>query len=126
MKEAIRLVRHPDPSGEDKVCLLVNGKLVADLPYQVAMSLGLQLISLSKQIENDTDPERQILDQAILMRAGVNIGLSDNPDVLREAYKSAQWDKDLRRYMPNAPGIKSSEVVGIPTVTVGNKQCLKH
>ncbi len=119
MKEDIRLVRHKGPTGEDKVCILINGKLSADLPYQVAKQVGSLMIGMARDIENDLEPEKQINDQAILMRAGAKIGLSNNVKVLAEAFKEAQWHTDLRRYMPSAPGIKSSEIVGTPTVTVG-------
>ncbi len=119
MNESIRLVRHPGPTGEDKVCLLVNGQLTADLPKEVARALGIQLISMAKQIENDANPQKQIIDQAILMRAGVKLGLNNNPKLLAEAHKEAQWNGDLRRYMKNPQGIKSSEVVGTPTIIRG-------
>lgn len=115
MKEEIKLIRH-----EDKVCILINGKLAADLPAEVALQMGAGLIAKGREIMNDRDPEKQIIDQAILMRAGIVIGLSDNPKVLSEALKEAQWHSGLRRYMPHATGIASSEVVGTPTVKRGN------
>ena len=119
MKEQIRLVRH-----DDKVCLLVNGQLVADLPQEVALALGANLISMAKQIENDLNPTL-INDQAILMRAGVPLGFTNDPKILRESFKEAQWDRGLRKAIPNAPGIESKEVVGTPIITRGEK-CLAH
>ena len=119
MKEEINAIRHPSPNGEDKVCLIVNGKLVADLPYQVAMQFGKQLFGLGKLIENDSNIEKTIADQSVLMRAGAALGLTSNPKVLSEAHKEAQWNKDLRKYMPNAPGVPSKAILGIPTVKRG-------
>lgn len=121
MKEEIRLVRHPGPAGEDKVCLLVNGTLVADLPYQVAIKLGAEMVGIGKSISNEIASPRQVMDQAILMRAGFRLGLTKNVSVLKQAFNDAQWDRNLRRYMPSAPGIKSCEAVGIPSISVGEK-----
>lgn len=119
MKESIRLVRQTGPTGEDRVCMLANGKLVADMPYQVAANLSIQLFSMAKQIENDLDPDKVIKDQAILMRAGSSIGLTANKLILGSAFQTAQHDRSLRRYMPNAQGIESCEAVGVPTISVG-------
>ncbi len=121
MKEEIKLIRHGD-----RVCILINGKLSADLPAEVALQVGAGLIAHGRSIMNDRDPEKQIIDQAILNRAGIAIGLTDNPKVLKEAFKEAQWNTDLRKKMPHAKGIPSSEVVGTPTVTRGAEKCLKH
>jgi len=114
VKESIRFVRH-----DDKVLILINGVLTADLPWEIALKAGATLISLGKQIENDQNPEEIILDQAILMRAGVQLGLSDNVLIMRESFKEAQGNRDLRRYMPRAPGIESKAVVGTPTIRRG-------
>lgn len=119
MKETIRAIRHAAPNGVERVCLLVNGQLVADLPAEVAERFGREMVSMARLIMNDANPQKAIADQAVFMRAGVPLGLTDNPKILAEAHKEAQYNRDLRRYMKRAPGISSREVVGIPTITTG-------
>ncbi|NIB43802.1 hypothetical protein HBA55_29640 [Pseudomaricurvus alkylphenolicus] len=116
MKETIRLLRH-----NDQIVFLVNGQLTTSFGPEVAKVVARELVSLARQIENDANPERQIMDQAILMRAGINIGLNSNPKLLSEAHKEAQWNRDLRLAMKGAPGIPSNEVVGTPTVIRGKR-----
>lgn len=114
-EEQIRLLAH-----NGQIVLLVNGRLTADFPPQVARQLAVALNAQAALIENDANPEKTINDQAILMRAGMKLGLTDNKKILKEAHKEAQWNGDLRRYMKgaNAPGIKTKEIVGTPTVAV--------
>lgn len=119
MQEEVRLIRHKVGNAE-RVGILVNGKPVADLPYQVARTVGKALIGLAQQIENDSNPLQTIEDQSILMRAGLNIGLSDNPKILDESWKEAQHNSKLRKYMKNIPEIKGRAIFGTPTIKMGN------
>lgn len=116
MKESIRTIIH-----NGKCVLLVNGRLTADLPPEAALQLAAALIQQARQIQNDQHNAASPIDQAILMRAGSKIGLTSNPKVIDEAYKEAQWNRDLRRYMPAAPSIQSREKFGIPLIR-GGKQ----
>jgi hypothetical protein len=117
MKESIRLIRNGN-----SIVMLVNGRLTADMPAEAAMDAAKALMTLAKQIENDSNPAKTIMDQAILMRAGVGVGFSDNPLILKDAFKEAQYNRDLRRYMTNAPGIDSGEIMGTPIITGGKRE----
>lgn len=103
-----------------RIALLFDGRVIQGMdaiPRQAAEQIARVLLAQCRMIENNENPEKTIADQAILHRAGIPIGLTNNLKMLNEAHKEAQWNRDLRRYMPNAPGIKSSELVGIPTIT---------
>ena len=103
-----------------RIALLFDGRVIQGMdaiPRQAAEQIARVLLAQCRMIENNEHPEKTIADQAILHRAGIPIGLTNNLKILNEAHKEAQWNRNLRRYMPNAPGIKSSELVGIPTIT---------
>lgn len=117
MKKEIRSI-----VSETGIALLFDGKVIPGmeaLPREAAEQLAKVLVAQCKVLENAENPQKTIRDQAILHRAGFNVGLTDNSKLLNEAHKEAQWDTDLRRYMKNAPGIKSSEIVGTPTIAGG-------
>lgn len=114
MKESIRSIIH-----NDKCVLLINGQLAADMPPQVARQLAAALIQQAQLIDNEQRQRDNLQDQAILMRAGVPINIAASRSTLKEAHNMAQWDRDLRRYMRNAPGIESREVFGLPTIRGG-------
>lgn len=96
------------------VLILADGKLVADMPWNVALKSANALHSVGKNAEEWDHAERIAQDQAILMRSGAPFGFSSHPKIIDEAIKRAAWDRDLRRYMPG--GIKSREVFGRPTI----------
>lgn len=106
------------------IALLFNGRVVPGmeaLPRQAAEQIARVLLAQCRMIENTENPEKTIADQAILHRAGIPIGLTNNLKILNAAHTEAQWNRDLRRYMPNAPGIKSAEMVGTPTIGGGKR-----
>lgn len=92
--------------------------MILDVSPDIAMNLSRFLrkhAALAKEYEI---PEQIIEDQAILMRKGAPIGLSDNPDIQKEARKEASWSRKLRRFIPFAKfgAIQSRERFGIPTI----------
>ncbi len=87
------------------------------IPYQVALRLSDLLLRAGKAAEEAANVAQVVEDGAILARAGVPIGLSDDPKVQDEIKKSAAWDKKLRKAMPG--GVKSKEVFGKPTLIQG-------
>lgn len=93
-----------------------NGVPVTYMPFAKLLEVSSGLKSVALQIRNDTeDPERLIKDQAILMRSGVPIDLTNNKKILEEALKSAQWDSDLRRAIKTS--VTSREVFGLPVIS---------
>lgn len=100
-----------------KVFLLIGGKRY-DFPYEAALEISRALRIQAKKVEEIVNAEKLIADSAILKRVGANIGLTNNPDIHKEAEKEAAWNKDLRRKIPSnrAKGIGSKERFGRPTI----------
>lgn len=98
------------------VVMLFDKGVHIELPYQAALQMGRILLQQGKMAEAEAQVHQIVADQAVLMRSGANLGLSDNPRVLQEAFHVAQHDRDLRRYLPGAGGIKSAESVGVPSI----------
>jgi hypothetical protein len=104
---AVRIVQN-----RGRVLLLVDGRLVADMPWQAADNTAAAFRSVARKAEEWDSAERIIADQALLHRIGVPLGLTDHPLLQREAVKMAQSDRALRRYLPG--GVRSKEVFGTP------------
>lgn len=101
-----------------RVLVLHNGRKLLDLEHDAAQALAKALYVQSKQAEEEAEATRIIVDQAILTRLGVPIGLTNRPDLLKEACNEAAWNSKLRRYIPlsKALGIASQAVFGTPRV----------
>ena len=110
MKQNLRIRQH-----YGRVQFVLDGKLVCEMPWQSALETCGALRSAAKTAEEWDKAERVAADQALLIRAGAPIGLTNHPAIRDEAAKVAAWDRDLRRYLPG--GVKSQEHVGTPTVT---------
>jgi hypothetical protein len=85
----------------ERVLLVIDGRLVADLPPEAAINLGRALITKGRLAEEIVHRDRVIADQALLFRAGVGIPLIVNPALRAEAGKEAAWNSELRRALPN-------------------------
>lgn len=83
-----------------KVQLLLEGRLMMELSYESAQALAKALWGVSKKAEELAKVEQVIHDQAILMRSGLMLPLVSNKTMAVEAAKEAQWNSDLRRYIP--------------------------
>jgi hypothetical protein len=99
-----------------RIVLLMNGQVVADLPWDAALEFGKGIITKARDIEEEVKAEQIIPDEALLNRLGVPISLTNNPDIKKEAFKAAQYDPFLRRAITGAraKGIPSAESVGRP------------
>ena len=95
------------------VILLEGGTVLLELPWDAALALANAMKVQARRIEERIKASEIIRDQALLMRAGIPIGLSSNSDIMKEAAKEAAWDTDLRRAIPS---IKSAEKFGVPTL----------
>ncbi len=96
------------------VDVIVDGRLVASLPWQAALDSARALQGVARLAETHAKVEQVVDDHALLIRAGVPIGLSHTPRMIDEAAKRAAWDRDLRRYLPG--GVKSREAFGTPAI----------
>jgi hypothetical protein len=97
-----------------KVLLLSNGILIAEMPWQAADDLARALRAKARKAEEEEKALQIIADNAILLRAGFPLGLTNRPDLIAETIKEAVTNRDLRRYMPG--GVKSEEVFGVPGI----------
>lgn len=97
-----------------KVLLLSHGILIAEMPWQAADDLANALKAKARQCEEQEKAEQIIADNAVLLRAGFPLGLTNRFDMMKETIKEAITSRRLRRYMPG--GVKSQEVFGTPAV----------
>jgi len=97
-----------------RVLLLKNGVLIADMPYDAALQISRAMQVKAKDAEELVKANAIIADSALLLRTGFPIGLSNNPDIIRESIKEAVNNRILRRALPG--GVKSQAVVGRPSI----------
>lgn len=96
------------------VVVIKGGRTVFDMPWDAALALARAIYAKAKEAEEFAHAEAIVLDQAILTRLGVPIGLSDNRDIQQAAGREAAWNSKLRRYLPG--GVRSQEIFGTPTI----------
>lgn len=117
-KDSVRILQ-----AGDRVLLLIDGRLVADMPHQAAFQVSRAFYSVGKKAEEWANAEAIAKDQGLLLRAGVPIAITDEEKIAEEARQIAMHDRDLRRFIrfPRYP-----EKVGRPTVKKGATPCLKN
>lgn len=115
MKDNMRVIQ----SG-DRVLLIINGQIAADMPYQAGLQASAAIRSVSKKAEEWANAEAIAADQGLLLRAGVPLALTDNEKIAQEAKIVAEHDRDLRRFIrfPRYP-----QKVGRPAVKRGPAPC---
>lgn len=99
-----------------RVLFIVNGHGV-EMSWQAAEKLGRALVSKARLAEELAKAEAIAADDAILLRAGFPLGLTNHPKIRAESRKLAEHDRNLRRYMPG--GIRSKVHFGAPTIIQG-------
>lgn len=98
----------------DRVHLIVNGRIVADLPWNAALEVAQAIRAQAARAEEVAKREQVAYDHAIALRLGLPFGLAFNADIRKLGEQAAQFDRGLRRYLPG--GIRSQESVGTPSV----------
>ena len=101
------------------VLVIQNGRAVLDLPWEAAVALSRALRVKAKDAEELAKADIVARDAALLLRAGVPIGLTSHGKIRDEAVKLAVSDRGLRRALPG--GIRSREMLGRPAVHVQRK-----
>lgn len=97
------------------VVILSEGREAARFPVgEVAERVAKAILIQSKRGEEVLNAENIILDNAILLRAGASIGLSNHPKIREETAKEAVSNRNLRRYMPG--GVRGRTMFGTPTI----------
>jgi hypothetical protein len=106
---------HTVTIGQDgpRVLLTLDGRTVS-IPWEHADEIARALTVKARAAEEEQQALGIVADQALLLRVGVPLGLSDRPDIQAEAAHAAQYDRDLRRYLPG--GVRSQETFGTPAV----------
>lgn len=97
-----------------EVILVVNGQRVLELPWDAAKMIAKAMRIQALRIEEKVKANQIAYDQGILLRKGIPIGLTSNPEIIQEAGKEAAWNSNLRRYLPG--GVKSQEAFGAPVI----------
>lgn len=104
-----------------RVTLVLDGAWIGDLPWQAALDLAEALRTQAKRAEEWDKASKIAADQAVLLRAGIPLGLTSHPTIQAEAAKLAAWDRDLRRYLPG--GVRSQAAVGTPSIRQSARRC---
>jgi hypothetical protein len=110
-KGSIRFVQD-----HSRVLIIVNGELIGDVTWQMLDQILDCGKSVARQAEEYDKAAEIAKDAALLLRAGVPIGLSNSPTIQDEAVKHALHDRELRRAIPS---VKSEEVFGTPIIVGG-------
>lgn len=98
------------------VVVIMEGKKVADLPWDAALMLSRAIRIQARRIEEEVKALGIIDDQALLIRSGAPFGLTSHPGILREAVKEAVHNPKLRKYVTGERVKMGGSVVGEPTV----------
>ena len=83
-------------------------------PLALAVAFADTLVAKARECDEQEHAPQVALDNAILLRGGVPIGLSNDPKIQEETVKEAVHNRDLRRYMPG--GVKSTVLLGTPAI----------
>lgn len=98
----------------DRVLVIWAGKLAGDLEAASALEMARALRAVAQRAAEWGGAQRIADDQAILIRRGIPIGLSDHPAIQREAIKEAAWGRSR-----GVGGIPTGERVGVPIIKRG-------
>lgn len=100
-----------------KVLLLLNGKLICEMPAEVAKQVATALIQKAARAEEWANPEILIKDQAIIDRLGIPLRIISDDTLRAEAIKVSETDPELRKYI-NGEDAKGppGEILGLPSV----------
>jgi hypothetical protein len=96
------------------VQVIQNGMLLMDLPWEQAKVLSRAIRAQAGRAEQNEKILKVVSDQAVLIRQGFPVALTNRPDVFKEAGNEAAHDRELRRSMPGS--IPSGVVFGNPAV----------
>ena len=89
-----------------------TGQTYFNMPWEAARDLGKAIRLQAARAEQTAKQPQVIADQALLIRKGIPLSLTPNPEVFAEAGKEAAHDRNLRRYLPG--GVPSGVKFGMP------------
>jgi len=97
-----------------RVHVNIGDRTFLELDASACRDMGKALLQAAARAEEVANAPKIALDGAILLRAGVPIGLTDNPAIQEMVKVEAGHNRTLRRSMPG--GIKSTSIVGTPAL----------
>lgn len=100
--------------GDHVVIIDSIGHTIFNAPYNQALVVVQEFYKAAKAAEEVAEHEKIAYDNAILLKTGVHLGLTNHKDIKQESADVALYDPKLRRYLGS--GIRSQEAVGTPTV----------
>lgn len=77
---------------DTKVVLLVDGRGV-EIPWEHAIAVGKALLTKASEARENAKAAILTADHALCLRAGLPFGVTNRPDIQREAWKEAQYLK---------------------------------
>jgi hypothetical protein len=99
----------------DQVVLLLDGKFMCTMPWQVADEIASMVRSIARLAEEYAKANAIIAQDALLIRSGAPFSLTNNPKMREQSFNDAQWDPTARKSMPLA-GVPSAKEVGAPSL----------
>lgn len=104
-------------ANDDRHVLITFGAAdYINLERKIATQIAVWLMGAFRRLEELEQADRIAYDSAILLRAGSNFALSNDPRIIGEAVKEATHNRDLRRFMTE--GVRSEVALGVPTIVV--------
>lgn len=98
-----------------KVLLAVDDQRFLEIGWQEADQLARSLLAKAREAEQLAKVDGLILDQGLLMRAGMPFSLTKDQKVIDAAKVEAAHNRLFRRALPS---IRSTEVVGMPSLVM--------
>ena len=99
------------------VVIIKDGARYVSLPWDAALLLADAIKIKARQIEEQVKASAIAIDQAFVLRKGLPFGLTSNPQIVRESYKEAAHNRELRKHIPFvSEGIRSREAMGTPSL----------
>ena len=97
-----------------RIMVVQNGTLLMSMPWRQAKNLSKALRIQAARAEEREKVNQVIADQALLIRKGFPLAITQNPAIFKEAGNEAAHNRELRRYCPG--GIPSGVAFGYPTL----------
>ena len=104
-----------DPNKPQRVVILLDGKYMCSMDWQVADQCADALRSVARKAEEYAKANHIIDQSALLIRSGAPFALSSDPKIQDAAYTQAQWDTKARKAMPLA-GVPTPRSFGTPNI----------
>jgi hypothetical protein len=101
----------------DTLQIIVDGRTVDEMTPEAMLEVAqAMMLQARRALEmRPKNAEKLAVDSGLLLRAGLPFGLTSNPQILADARKEAECNRDLRKALPG--GIKGQVQFGRPGVS---------